>query len=82
MKLLHYLIPITLAACGNASSDEQPSGCQIDSDCKGSRICLESICEEAHVDATITDITIPDAGQISSYEGILFALAQKSRAHC
>ncbi len=32
MKLLHYLIPFTFAACGTTT--EQPSGCQRDFECK------------------------------------------------
>lgn len=79
MKLLHYLIPTIFAACGNASSDEQPSGCQMDSDCKTESICLERICREgSHLEDTgIKDVDESDATpQTSQKQGLIFTLTQ------
>ncbi len=74
MKLLHHLIPFTLAACGTTT--EQPSGCQIDSDCKEGRVCLEGMCQEPIRDAGVNDAESLDASRMSPLNGHFYFTGQ------
>ncbi len=67
-----------VAACGTAPADEQPSGCQIDSDCKTGRVCLEGMCQAPLEDATIADTQVVDAQPESVYYGTLLAIVRKN----